>query len=353
MEVFVEVKLLCTGDMRSIAHSAWVSTISETQAKRKGDAEVDRVVNFLVDNTHTTPFESVTLTFSFSLRTEGDYAEYDKIKRNKIKQRWVRETSKTDGDKEIISLTTDLFNFVKMMSQYTMTEIEINPFWLSFKMEQPKIAEVVSGFLKYEHTKKYEDPKIDYDKILGKKKEDISVEMISYHDTDDMISSRATWRISCPLSIAVQLLRHRSGSYNMTSARYRTIRQDIVGIFDDISDIANRSGRSEELNLMFEDAQVTSSKYEREMLLFKEAKDQGKITMAEYKRIREFIRYVLPEGRITELYASFYMDDFLSYLILRNSAHAQIEHAYLAHSMYQTLEKHLSEHKKFNFILNN
>ncbi len=348
----MEVKLLCTGDMRAIAHSAWVSTISETQAKRKSDAEVDRVVKFLVDNTHTTPFESVTLTFSFSLKTDGDYSEYDKIKKNKIKQRWVRETSRMDGDKEIISLTTDLFNFVKMMSQYSISEIDINPLWLCFKADQPKIAEVVSGFLKYEHTKKYEDPKIDYDKILGQKKQDISVEMISYHDTGDMVSSRATWRISCPLSIAVQLLRHRSGSYNMTSARYRTIKQDIVSIFDDISDIAERAGRTEQLNLMFEDAQIMSSKYEQEMLLFKEAKDHGKITMTEYKRVREFIRYILPEGRITELYASFYMDDFLSYLILRNSTHAQIEHAYLAHSMYKTMEEYLNLQKKFNFILN-
>jgi hypothetical protein len=59
------MRLEITGDLRSVANSAWVSTLDESKAKSKDELEVLRVTKFLVEHHHTTPFESVTLSFYF------------------------------------------------------------------------------------------------------------------------------------------------------------------------------------------------------------------------------------------------------------------------------------------------
>ena len=73
------------------------------------------------------------------------------------------------------------------------------------------------------------------------------------------------------------------------------------------------------------------------MYAAKIAKRKDLIDNSEYKRIREFIRFILPEGRITELYATFYLNDFDSFLKLRDSSHAQTEHVWIAQEMKRTL----------------
>ncbi len=70
----------------------------------------------------------------------------------------------------------------------------------------------------------------------------------------------------------------------------------------------------------------------------KQSRDDKVISNDEYKRLREFARYILPEGRLTELYATFYLDDFYNnYLPLRNSPHAQTEHIWIAQEMERVL----------------
>ena len=62
----------------------------------------------------------------------------------------------------------------------------------------------------------------------------MKVELIDFHNVGLDSHARATWRVKCPLSIAVQMLRHRTASFNMVSGRYKTIRQEVVGIPGDI-----------------------------------------------------------------------------------------------------------------------
>jgi thymidylate synthase ThyX len=78
----------------------------------------------------------------------------------------------------------------------------------------------------------------------------------------------------------------------------------------------------------------------------KAAKKEKIISNSEYKRFREFARFVLPEGRYTELYITFYENDFKGFLKLRNSSHAQTEHIWIAQKMKKTLENY----KKNNIL---
>lgn len=84
-------------------------------------------------------------------------------------------------------------------------------------------------------------------------------------------------------------------------------------------------------------------RYRKLMKKAKEFKDKNILSNEEYKRLRENSRFILPEGRITELYVTFYLDDFYhSYLPLRNSSHAQIEHIWIAQEMERKLEERLA-----------
>jgi len=322
----MNIVLNCTGSLRDVANSAWVSTISEAASKRKTDDEVLTLSNYLVEHYHTTPFESITLTFSVKPLSSMDL-DYIKIFEE---SRWARCYYESD----VVHITTDLFNFVKIMMHSVREEnLDSHPFWICLNEKRPRMAEVVR---KFSRPKEYVESNTPYLDLLGEEaKRSIGVELVSYHRGPSRECSRATWRVSCPLSVAVQILRHRAGSFNMTSARYRTLNQDIVMPFDDILRIATKAGDDVLENMLksFDFAKDTAKVYKSNMELVKISKNKKLISNSEYKRLREFLRYVLPEGRITELYVSFYMDDFEHYLSLRESTHAQLEHGYLAKLM--------------------
>jgi thymidylate synthase (FAD) len=197
----------------------------------------------------------------------------------------------------------------------------------------------------------------------------MTVELVELHEAPVREHMRATWRICCPLSIAVQILRHRSGSFNMTSGRYRTLNQDMVDTYSDITKIMEKiaprnflleldmgSDRhsvddtsdyyDREFENLLKKSSVANRTYDYQMQLSKKAKAEGKITNEEYKRFREFARYILPEGRMTELYCTFYLPDFIHYLQLRDSSHAQTEHVYVAQQMKKSLNGKLKDNFK-------
>ena len=216
------IKIRVTGDLRMIANSAWISTTSELRAKSRSDEDVNRVVSFLAKNMHTSPFESVTV----SVYT-GKVPDYI------VKNKFAKVSS--NGDFFVV----DLLNFAKIMHS-----IDFNSYiWIQFCKDYTKLSEVIKMFdFNFEYA--------PYEEDLTAKFEDISVEFIDFHKEEEEHMSRATWRVKCPLSIAVQLLRHRSGSYNMVSGRYKTIRQELVQVPNDINNILNASCKREKsLNL--------------------------------------------------------------------------------------------------------
>lgn len=352
------MKLQITGNLRSVANSAWVSTLDESKAGAKSDEEVIRVTKFLVEEHHTTPFECVTLTFSFQADSDSEddsYAHWEMAPF--CDSSYVKYITEENGAAHI---TMDLFNFIKIAKKaYQNEAYKETSFWKLFEAQDPLLATTVSGF---SMPPEYDGGVEDVSSDLGPNK--ISVELVEVHDAPVREHVRATWRICCPLSIAVQMLRHRTGSFNMTSGRYRTLNQDMVDTYSDITKIMEKITPRNSLSVddafdslddcdyhqEFEDllkkSSVANRTYDYQMQLSKKAKADGKITNEEYKRFREFARYILPEGRMTELYCTMYLPDFVHYLQLRDSSHAQKEHIYVAQQMKRTLNSNLKDNFK-------
>lgn len=360
------MKLQITGNLRSVANSAWVSTLDEAKAENKSDEEVIRVTKFLVAEHHTTPFECVTLSYSFDTDDEHDDNSYWEMAQF-LNSPYVKLSENLTiidmfANKGIAYVTTDLFNFIKICKSQYGNDKNYQPykeakFWKLFEAQDPLLASVVDEFKMPEP---YTTGAEDVSEKLGPN--GIKVELVELHNPGNRDHIRATWRICCPLSIAVQILRHRKISANMSSSRYRTANLDIVDFYDDVKAIyrkfipANYNGyadpNDEETylpNLNFEEAlsfgyEAPSMKsYSWVMCEAKSAKVANIISNDEYKRFREFARYILPEGRMTELYATFYLPDFLHYLQLRDSNHAQIEHIHVAQLMKKTINDKLSQ----------
>jgi flavin-dependent thymidylate synthase len=330
--------LSITGDLRSVANSAWISTLDETRANSRSDEDVDRVTSFLAENFHTSPFECVTLTFVWG------GALHDRLyMRPYVDSRFTR----VDFPDGMTKLTIDLWNFVKITGTEFIPpmvgsiDLREGPAWTLFKRRHPHLA---SKCEKFDFSGQKLDKSDDVSDVLGT--HSMNVELVSLHKEKERNHSRATWRVKCPLSIAVQMLRHRTGSFNMVSARYRTIDQEMIGKFDDISEVYRKIYK-ERLNdnicaaVLYDKYQqstdATIEEYKRLMSDAKLAVRSGTISGDDYKRIRETARYVLPEGRLTELYVTFYLDDFDNYLYLRDSPHTQTEHVWVAQRMLDTL----------------
>lgn len=358
------MNLQITGNLRSIANSAWVSTMDESKADSKSDDEVLRVTKMLAAEHHTTPFESVTLTFSFLMGTddEDDSAAYFEMAPF-VASKWVHHSSHASNGGCAAYVTTDLFNFVKIAkSHYPGISYRDTTFWRLFAAQDPQLASVIDLFTL---PPEYDGGVPDVSDQLGLN--GITVELVELHDPGFEDHTRATWRVCCPLSIATQLLRHRSGSFNQSSSRYRTANLDIVDLYNDVEKIYNKfapvtnddygddyPGDEKATSLLgdinFREAlnigrfkSTAIQAYSWAMKEAKSAKDAKTITNAEYKRFREFARYVLPEGRMTELYVTFYLPDFVHYLQLRDSHHAQVEHIHVA----QLMKKVLNQRKQF------
>ena len=317
------IKINVIGDKRMIANSAWISTTSEVKAKSRSDDDVDRVVSFLAKNMHTSPFEVVSVS-----------VRIDKV------PDYIKNNNHTRVSSDDTHFVVDLLNFAKIMHS-----IEFNSYiWIKFCESYKELSEVAKMF-------NFNQDHAPYSEDLSKSFKEISVELIEYHEEKEEHMSRATWRVKCPLSISVQLLRHRTGSFNMVSGRYKTIKQEVVTTPDDISDILNlvynrekdmKSNEVSSLISLIKDMSVkmeeSKCKYLETMKELKRCKTRGILLNNEYKRMREYVRFILPEGRVTELYVSMYISDFRGFLKLRDSEHAQLEHIALAQLMKLSLK---------------
>jgi flavin-dependent thymidylate synthase len=366
------MKIEITGDYRDIANAAWISTTDEIKAKGRSDDDAKKVVNFLIENHHTSPLESVTISLTLDIKRDlenysgatsnGNHVR-EEVMSNVMKTLSFARSFETYASNKFAKhsessakkyLTIDLLNFIKVTKSRNLFN---ETTWLMFEEARPELADML---LKYEPFGEKSLTSDDVSDKLGKHY--MNVELVSYHNgpehlIGDMHSklSRATWRVKTPLSIAVQMLRHRSASFNMVSGRYKTIKQELMEETTDCSDICfminqdqNPAFPEEYLRPMLTNFLRTTKncfiEYENLMEDAKEAKKKNVITNEQYKRLREFARFILPEGRMTELYVTFYLDDFYnSYLPLRDSPHTQIEHIWVAQEMKKTLEKFLKE----------
>lgn len=329
MSSYNDIRFQVTGDLRSVANAAWISTMDQSKAEERSYEDVLRVTKFLAENAHTSPFESVTITLTLSKEGMLDY--HSKLKSSSLSN-FIRFGSSRDGESHF--LTTDLLNFYKV-NFYIGLDNEI---WNEFVNSNAELANTVSllPLSKGAALDKEEDAKsMNHDFKFS----NIEVDLVSAHNHEEDSHSRFTWRVKCPLSIGVQMLRHRTGSFNMVSGRYKTIRQEFTTTSEDLIRILEKSdllSKDKDLRERAEDTRVFYLSFMKDIFL---KKKEGLIANDEYKRLREYVRFILPEGRMTELYVTFYKNDFEHFLKLRNSSHTQPEHIYIAQLMKERLEE--------------
>jgi hypothetical protein len=328
------VDLKITGTQRDIVNAGLGSGLAlcDATSPSRTDSEVDRAIDLLVDNLHTSPFESVTMTFSWD-EGEGlvgmDIFLYNKYSRVRV-------------DRGTYTMTMDLWSFARASLSFNgrggHTDLSA---WKLFELGSPVLASKVEKFNLF-------GQKVDnFDDICGKLGvHNMSVKLVSHHDAGSDSQSRATWRVECPLSTAVQVLEYGGGSITMARPRDEMIGQEFISKFDDISEIFGKVvkhnfGETACGSVIFDIHRSTvfsvMDEYYRSIKSSRRAERGGAISSDEHDRLKEVAGYILPEGRMVELYVSFYIDDFTEHLETIDSANTQLEHQWITMEMRKSL----------------
>jgi thymidylate synthase (FAD) len=145
--------------------------------------------------------------------------------------------------------------------------------------------------------------------------------------------------IKMPLFTDRQHMTHRIASHSGLSGRWRTVPTEWYRLPDDIQGILYRDDYTEKIIDQYEElCEHAYSFYNGVLGQFKKREKSGKITNAEYKRIREIIRGVLPQAGMTERTTTMNLRSFANYQKLRNSDHAQPEMRRVAELMLQEVK---------------
>lgn len=139
-----------------------------------------------------------------------------------------------------------------------------------------------------------------------------------------------------PIAIDRQLEKHRISSQSGMSGRYRTMPSDYLEMAEDILNVYNK--------INSEEAKIITTKYNKfckeandfynlELKAMKVAEKSGTITNDDYKRVREFLRGVLPQHNLTEKVIVINLRSFSNLMKLRLKSDAQPEIQLLANLM--------------------
>lgn len=144
--------------------------------------------------------------------------------------------------------------------------------------------------------------------------------------------------IKMPIQTDRQHMTHRIGSHNGMSGRYRTMPSEWLEIPDDVCVITEKIDY--QLQVEYHELCIKANNFFHAVVKeAKAAEKAGTITNAEFKRLREFYRGVLPQNNMTERVTIFNLRSFANYQKLRNSPHAQPEIRKVAELMLEAVEK--------------
>lgn len=145
--------------------------------------------------------------------------------------------------------------------------------------------------------------------------------------------------IRMPLFSDRQHMTHRLGSHNGLSGRYRTMPEDFFSLPDDVNDIINKATVGGGLQASYnESCKQANEGYKKIVASMKEAEKSGFISNAEFKRVRETVRGMLPTAGMVERTSIFNLRSFANYQRQRNSDHAQPEIRQVAKLMLEQVE---------------
>lgn len=146
--------------------------------------------------------------------------------------------------------------------------------------------------------------------------------LMRHRHTSPFEMAEFTFHVKCPIFVARQWMRHRTGSFNEVSARYSVLPEEFyVAEPHDVQrqSLLNRQGRD-----------GAFEKGEANDILFAMRSNMAQ-THAEYHHLlgkdlsRELARTVLPVATYTEFYWKVDLLNLLKFLHLRTHKHAQLE----------------------------
>jgi thymidylate synthase (FAD) len=144
--------------------------------------------------------------------------------------------------------------------------------------------------------------------------------------------------IKMPIFTDRQHMTHRIASHNGMSGRYRTMPEEWYHVPSDVQEILLSCYE----DLLMDDyenlCEQSHNVYRTALNNLKEQEKLGHITNAEYKRVREFYRGILPQSSMTERVTIMNLRSFANYQKLRNSEHAQPEIKTVAQLMLAEVE---------------
>jgi thymidylate synthase (FAD) len=154
--------------------------------------------------------------------------------------------------------------------------------------------------------------------------------------------------IRMPIFTDRQHLTHRLASHNGLSGRYRTMPDDWYSVPEDVQRIcAKVFPKDTDTGFLdspivanYERACAESTKsYNDSIIVLRGAEKEGKITNAEFKRVREILRGQLPVAGMVERTTIFNLRSFANYQRQRNSDHAQKEICHIAQLMLEEVKR--------------
>lgn len=160
-----------------------------------------------------------------------------------------------------------------------------------------------------------------------------------------------TVEVICPLAVSIQMIRHRSFTWQQMSSRYQEqtmmaeLTSDIKAVYKDVfylPDIARLQDTTNRQNsIPTEDSEVTLVMNEE----FKKVYDQA---LESYTKLidsgiaKEVARFVLPQGVYTRLYMSGTIRSFIHYIDVRSEENVvQSEHIEVANKVKEVFKEQL------------
>lgn len=131
--------------------------------------------------------------------------------------------------------------------------------------------------------------------------------------------------IRMPVFVDRQHITHRMASHNGLSGRYRTLPEDWFRMPSDVLDILAFANLMEIADVYANLCLQAHQDYTQALFNLKVKRERKLITNADYKRVREVLRAVLPTAFMVERTSIFNLVSFANYQRLRNSDHAQPE----------------------------
>ncbi len=133
---------------------------------------------------------------------------------------------------------------------------------------------------------------------------------------------QASFHITCPMPIAVQILRHRTGKYNMISRRYTS--KDIVFHTPSRDDFRKQSVSNRQASEGSLDKNEVAAMETLFQKVYREALDAYN-TALDKGLCREQARFLLPQGLVTEFHMTMDLRNLAHFVKLRIAKDAQSE----------------------------